>query len=140
MELIDKTVLEAEIFAKIKKYATFDAGGNEKLEAVYGAVSKTLMDILRFMNTLDVISPDGEKIERSNFKDEDIAEVLSKLPHIDKSAVVAEIYRLNKYYHMSKSAEGEAFIKGLLVFLENPYDDVSIKVGIEKDIKSDLFN
>lgn len=68
MELIDKTVLEAEIFAKIKKYATFDAGGDEKLEAMYGAASKALMDILRFMNTLDVISPDGEKIERSNFK------------------------------------------------------------------------
>lgn len=143
MELIDKNVLEAEIFAKIKKYATFDAGGDEKLEAMYGAVTKTLMDILRFMNNLGVISPEVKKNERPDFKDKNSAEVLSKMPHfIEKSAVVAEINRLDEHYHISKSAEGRKFIACLLAFSENPYEqliqDVSIKEAVERGIKEGI--
>lgn len=68
VELIDKTVLETEILAKIKKYATFDTGGDERLEAMYGAVCKTLMDILGFMNTLDVVDPYAECIQYDSIK------------------------------------------------------------------------
>lgn len=97
------------------------------------------MDILRFMNSLGVISSEMEKNERPDFKDNDSAEVLSKMPQfIDKSAVVAEINWLDKCFHISKSAEGQKFIKCLLAFLEEPYDDVSIKVAAERDIKTGI--
>ena len=62
------------------------------------------------------------------------------MPHfIDKSAVEAEINRLDEHYHISKSAEGQKFIVCLLVFLKNPYEsiiqDVSIKEGNERGLK-----
>lgn len=37
--------------------------------------------------------------------------------YIDKDAVVAEIERLDKFYHLSKSIGGQTFIEGLLSFL-----------------------
>lgn len=140
MELIDKTVLEAEILDKIKKYATIDVEGDEKLEAMYGAVVKTLMDVLKFMNTLNVNFIEVGKNERPNIKDN--TEVVSKLQHIEKSAVAAEINRLDEHYHISKSVEGGKFIVGLLAFLENPYEqfiqDVSIKEGVERGFKAGI--
>ena len=38
--------------------------------------------------------------------------------YIDKSAVVAEIERLDDYLHLSKSAGGQAFVENLLSFLD----------------------
>ena len=37
--------------------------------------------------------------------------------YIDKDALVAEIERLDEYYHHSKSAGGQAFIESLLSFI-----------------------
>ena len=37
--------------------------------------------------------------------------------YIDKSVVVAEIERLDEFWHLSKSAGGQAFIKSLLSFI-----------------------
>ena len=37
--------------------------------------------------------------------------------YISKNAVVAEIERLDEFYHLSKGSGGQAFIKSLLSFL-----------------------
>ena len=54
MELIDKSVLVVEIEKRIKNYASFDVGGNEELDAIYGAKCKALIEFLRFLDTLEV--------------------------------------------------------------------------------------
>ena len=53
-ELIDKSTIVAEIYKRIKKYASIDLGGNEIYEALYGEKCKTLIEIFRFLDTLEV--------------------------------------------------------------------------------------
>ena len=60
-ELIDKSAVVAEIAKRIKKYASIDVGGNEIYEALYGAKCKALIEILRFLDTLEVKEVDLEK-------------------------------------------------------------------------------
>jgi len=38
--------------------------------------------------------------------------------YISKSAVVAEIERLDNYWHLSKNASGQAFVENLFSFLD----------------------
>ncbi len=53
--------------------------------------------------------------------------------YIDKSAVVDEIERLDNYWHLSKSVDGQAFVENLLLFLNT----LEVKeVDLEKDIKN----
>ena len=48
---------------------------------------------------------------------------------IDKAAVVAEIERLDNYWHLSKNASGQAFVENLFSFL----DTLEVKeVDLEK--------
>ena len=54
MKLIDKDALVAEIYRRIKKYTAIDVGNSEELEAIYGAKCKALIDILKFLDTLEV--------------------------------------------------------------------------------------
>ena len=54
MELIDKSAIIAEIERRIKKYATIDVGNSSELDALYGAKCKALMEILTFLDTLEV--------------------------------------------------------------------------------------
>lgn len=54
MKLIDKDALIAEIERRLKKYAALDVGNSEELEAIYGAECKALIDILKFLDTLEV--------------------------------------------------------------------------------------
>ena len=39
------------------------------------------------------------------------------MKYIDKDAVVAEVERLDNYWHLSKSTSGQAFVESLLSFL-----------------------
>lgn len=52
---------------------------------------------------------------------------------IDKAAVVAEIERLDNYWHLSKSPGGQAFVESLLSFL----DTLEVK---EVDLEEELSN
>jgi hypothetical protein len=40
------------------------------------------------------------------------------MKYIDKDAVVAEVERLDNYWHLSKSASGQAFVESLFSFLD----------------------
>jgi len=52
---------------------------------------------------------------------------------IDKAAVVAEIERLDDYWHLSKSPCGQAFVESLLSFL----NDIEVKeVGLKEELKT----
>lgn len=78
------------------------------------------------------------------------------MEYISKSAVVAEINRLDEFYHLSKSAGGQAVVESLHSFIDNlevvdPYAECiqydSIKSGIQAhaeiysfNIESKLFN
>lgn len=53
-QLIDKSAVVAEIERRIKKYATIDVGNSSELDALYGAKCKALMEILSFLDTLEV--------------------------------------------------------------------------------------
>ena len=57
--LIDRDALAAEIERKIKKYATIDIGDSRELDALYGAKCKALMEILSFIDTLEVKETDA---------------------------------------------------------------------------------
>ena len=59
MELIDKAALVAEIEKRIKKYASINVGHIEHLEALYGAKCKALMEMLSFIDTLEVKEVDS---------------------------------------------------------------------------------
>lgn len=61
MKLIDKDAVIAEIEKRIKKYATIDVGDSGELDALYGAKCKALMEILSFLNTLEIEEVDLEK-------------------------------------------------------------------------------
>lgn len=50
--------------------------------------------------------------------------------YIDKSVVVAEIERLDNFWHLSKNADGQAFVEKLLSFLD------TLEV---KDVDSELI-
>ena len=51
---------------------------------------------------------------------------------IDKFAVIAEIKKLDEFWHLSKSAGGQAFIESLLSFL----DSLKTKEGdVEKEVE-----
>ena len=54
MKLIDKSAVVAEIEKRMKKNATIDVGNSSELEALYGAKCKALMEILSFIDTLEV--------------------------------------------------------------------------------------
>ena len=69
-QYIDKSALVAEIERRIKKYAAFDVGNSKELEAIYGAKCKTLIDILKFLDTLEVKDVNLEK-EYKEFVEED---------------------------------------------------------------------
>lgn len=60
-----KSVLVAEIERRIKKYATIDVGNSGKLDALYGAKCKALMEILSFIDTLEVEEIVDEKTKWS---------------------------------------------------------------------------
>lgn len=63
-QYIDKATVVAEIEKRMKKYATIDVGNSSELEALYGAKCKALMEILSFLNTLEVKEVDlDEEIE-----------------------------------------------------------------------------
>ena len=53
-QVIDKAAVVAEIEKRIKKYATIDVGDSRELDALYGAKCKALMEILSFIDTLEV--------------------------------------------------------------------------------------
>ncbi len=53
-EYIDKSALVAEIEKRMKKNAKIDVGNSSELEALYGAKCKALMEILSFIDTLEV--------------------------------------------------------------------------------------
>lgn len=72
MELIDKSTIVAEIEKRIKKYVSIDVGGNEIYEALYGAKCKALIEILSFLNTLEMKEVDLEK---------EIKDYIHALPH-----------------------------------------------------------
>ena len=50
---------------------------------------------------------------------------------IDKNALIAEIERLDEFYHLSKSAGGQAFIESLFSFLNT----LEVK---EKDLSEEM--
>lgn len=54
MKLIDKATVVAEIERRIKKYASIDVGDSRELDALYGAKCKALIEILSFLDTLEV--------------------------------------------------------------------------------------
>lgn len=54
MKLIDKEKVAEEIERRIKKYAAIDVGHSGELDALYGAKCKALMEILSFLDTLEV--------------------------------------------------------------------------------------
>lgn len=50
--------------------------------------------------------------------------------YIDKAAIIAEIERLDNFWHLSKNAGGQAFVERLLSFL----DTLEVKeVDLEKE-------
>ena len=53
-QYINKSALVAEIEKRIKKYATINVGGSKELDALYGAKCKALMEILSFLDTIEV--------------------------------------------------------------------------------------
>ena len=53
-QYIDKSSVVAEIEKRMKKYTTIDVGNSSELEALYGAKCKALMEILSFLDTLEV--------------------------------------------------------------------------------------
>lgn len=61
-------------------------------------------------------------------------------PYIPKSDVVAEIERLDNYWHLSKSASGQAFVESLLSFL----DTLEVKevdyAPMDNDFERDAVN
>ena len=68
---------------------------------------------------------------------------------IDKEKVVAEIYRLDNYWHLSKSPAGQAFIERLLSFIRtlkviDPYAERiqydSVESGIKASAETYSFN
>lgn len=59
VQYIDKSTIVAEIERRMKKYATIDVGNSSELDALYGAKCKALMEILSFINTLEVKDVDN---------------------------------------------------------------------------------
>ncbi len=56
--------------------------------------------------------------------------------YISKSALVAELERLDNYWHLSKNADGQAFVENLFSFLAT----IEVKeVDMEKVIKDYIF-
>ena len=53
-QYIEKSALVAEIKRRMEKYATIDVGKSRELDALYGAKCKALMEILSFLDTLEV--------------------------------------------------------------------------------------
>lgn len=80
MKLIDKDALVAEIERRLKKYATLDVGNREELEAIYGAKCKALIDILKFLNNLEVKEVDFETDEEREYLKCNIAIFDKKFP------------------------------------------------------------
>lgn len=67
VQYIDKSTIVAEIERRMKKYATIDVGNNSELDALYGAKCKALMEILSFINTLEV--KDNDLVEELDYDD-----------------------------------------------------------------------
>ena len=63
MELIEKSAVVAEIERRMKKYATIDVGDSRELDALYGAKCKALMEILSFINTIEVKEVESKKLQ-----------------------------------------------------------------------------
>ena len=51
---ISKSAVAAELEKRIKKYATINVGGSKELDALYGAKCKALMEILSFLDAIEV--------------------------------------------------------------------------------------
>lgn len=70
VQYIDKSTIVAEIERRMKKYATIDVGNSSELDALYGAKCKALMEILSFINTLEVKDVDNWHLqEKENIYD-----------------------------------------------------------------------
>lgn len=72
-QYIDKSAVVAEIERRIKKYATIDVGKSSKLDAIYGAKCKALMEILSFLDTLEVKEVELEEAARNYLLHEHIS-------------------------------------------------------------------
>ena len=109
MKLIDKDALVAEIERRLKKYAALDVGNSEELEAIYGAECKALIDILKFLDTLEVKEVDLElnsfdaivcKIGSTYLKEMDrdaIVKVLESFKDRDKVKVIIKAQKGENY-------------------------------------------
>ena len=60
---------------------------------------------------------------------------------IDKSALEAEIEKLDALYHVSKNLSGDLFIQGLFCFIDNfEVKEVDLEKHLKEDIEDVLFD
>ena len=109
-QYIDKSAVVAEIEKRIKKYASIDVGGNEIYEALYGEKCKTLIEIFRFLDTLEVKEVDLEK---------EIKDYIHALPHAKTGVPNGwrlswhedEVMKIAKhFFELGLKAKGEVYV------------------------------
>ena len=90
-QYIDKSALIAEIERRIKKYATIDVGNSSELDALYGAKCKALMEILSFLDTLEVKDVNTWHLqEKENIEDKQL--LLKDLEWVDMETKECHCY------------------------------------------------